>query len=177
MPDVGGKEISGAIGSPTEERRRSPRYPFTSSIEATDANSGERITGRASDIGFGGCYVETICPFAVGTDAKIKIIKGNESFEAQAKIVTSQNGMGMGVAFISALPNQIRIFQKWILEISGKVAPLPEPAEHKQEKKLSSNGSEKKEGNLVLGELLIALMRKGVLTEVEGKEMLKKLLQ
>ena len=40
-----------------------------------------------------------------------------------------------------------------------------------------TDGNLREESNYVLNELIIALMRKGVLTEAEGKAMLKKLLQ
>ena len=46
-----------------------------------------------------------------------------------------------------------------------------------QEQKEVADGNVKEETYYVLNELIIALMRKGALTETEGKAMLKKLLQ
>jgi hypothetical protein len=173
MSSAGEKDSSNTSQSTAPERRHNLRFPFTASIEAIESKSGARVTGRTSDLSLGGCYVDALSPFPVGTLATIKITRENESFEAQAKIVYSQIGMGMGIAFVSAQPKQVRLFQRWLLEISGKELPLPEPSAEQPEPVVSAPGEKK---NYVLSELLITLMRKGVLTETEGKELLKKLL-
>src|SRR5215469_213127 len=102
-----------AVASPAE-RRRNLRFPFSATVEAMEAKSGMNVSGRVCDLGLGGCYIDTLNPFPVGTDAKLRITKENEAFEAQGKIVSSQMGIGMGVAFVSAQPSQMRVFQKWI---------------------------------------------------------------
>ena len=155
------------------ERRRNLRYPFTASVDAVEPKSNAKISGRTSDISLGGCYVETISPFPAETIIKIRLTKERETFEADAKVVLSKVGMGMGVAFISAVPQQIRIFQKWINNINGNSSPelnVPEQTE-----KDATQGNSKNEQDYVLTELLIALMRKGVLSDAEGKAMLQKL--
>jgi hypothetical protein len=168
-------------GTPEEltpqERRRTLRFPFTASIEVIETKSGARITGRTSDLGLGGCYVDVMTPFPIGSEAQARIIRGTESFEANVKVVFSQVGMGMGLAFVSAQPSQYRLFQRWIQEISGKVAPLPESNEP-EKRKYSVESSQPENGDKdshVLHELLVALMRKKVLTEEEGMALLKKL--
>jgi len=162
-----------AVASPAE-RRRHLRFPFSATVEAVETKSGTKVTGRTSDLGFGGCYVDTLSPFPVGTEAKIRILRKNESFEAQARVVYSLLGMGMGLAFISAQPKQVRLFQSWLLEISGQPvsgqdassqqAPETAPAEITQTLK-----------NVVLSDLIMTLMQKKVLTEREGKDLLRKL--
>jgi hypothetical protein len=170
------KRDSISLVEPTaRERRKTLRFPLTASIEATETTSGARILGRTSDLSLGGCYVDTISPFPVGTDARIQITRGNEVFEAQAKVVYSQIGMGMGLAFLSAEPKEVRLFQRWVLEIGGKEAESP--VVPGPEQGVVANASPKEEKYFVLNELIIALMRKGILNEVEGKEMLKRLLQ
>jgi hypothetical protein len=155
------------------ERRRHLRFPFTASVEATEPHSNAKIKGRISDLGLGGCYVDTINPFAVGTVIKILLTNDNATFEADAKVVFSQVGMGMGVAFISAPPQQFRIFQRWLSELAAKSLPEQElPKEPKTDVVLPNSTNSH---DCVLGELLIALVRKGVLSEVEAKEMLQKL--
>lgn len=155
------------------ERRRHVRLPFTASVEAIDAQSHLKLSGRISDLGLGGCYVDTINPFAVGTVIKIRLIREKVTFEADAKVVFSHVGMGMGVAFISALPQQFRIFQKWVNELAGK--SLPEQEQPKETEADVAVPNSTKNQDFVLGELLITLMSKGVLSEVEGKAMLQKL--
>ena len=112
-----------AVASPGE-RRQHLRFPFSATVEAIEIKTGTKVTGRTTDLGLGGCYVDTLSPFPVGTEAKIRILRENESFEAQAKVVYSLIGMGMGLAFVSAQPKQIRLFQRWVLEISGQPVPV-----------------------------------------------------
>jgi hypothetical protein len=169
------KDTISVVETTARERRKSLRFPLTASVEATESTSGVRIVGRTSDLSLGGCYIDSISPFPVGTIATIRIMRGNETFEAQTKVVYSQMGMGMGMSFISAEPKQVRVFQRWVLEISGKEAHSPGVPE--QEQKEVADGNVKEETYYVLNELIIALMRKGALTETEGKAMLKKLLQ
>ena len=156
-----------------KERRRDLRFPFTASVDAVEPQSKAKISGRTSDISSGGCYVDTISPFPVETVIKIRLTKENVTFEADAKVVLSQIGMGMGVAFISALPQQIRIFQKWLNELKGKSAPEPDVPE--QPENVAAQGNSMDEQRYVLSELLLTLIRKGVLSDDEGKAMLRKL--
>src|SRR5271154_4329844 len=83
------------------ERRRSLRFPFLADFEGLEPKSSIRIEGRVSDIGSGGCYVETINPLPEETLLHIRIHKEKECFAAQAKVASSQTHMGMGLVFIS----------------------------------------------------------------------------
>lgn len=107
------------------ERRRHRRFPIIASVEAIEMQSHTTLKGRITDLGFGGCYVDTMNPFAAGTVIKIRLTKEKDTFEADAKVMFSQIGMGMGVAFISAMPPQLQIFQKWLNELAGKAFILP----------------------------------------------------
>jgi hypothetical protein len=166
-------EANNAIAVP-EERRRNLRYPFSATVEAIENQSGTKIVGRTSDLGLGGCYVDTISPFPVGTEAKIRITRDNESFDAQAKVVFSMVGMGMGLAFVSAQPKQVRLFQRWVQEISGQPVPVREaPVQSPQESAPAEETQTLK--NFVLSDLIMTLMQKRVLTDLEGKDLLRKL--
>jgi hypothetical protein len=158
-----------------DERRRNARFPFSASIEALEIKSGTRVRGRTSDLGLGGCYVDTMSPFPVGDVLSVTITKDNETFQAKAKVVYSMVGMGMGLAFIAADPEQVKIFQRWMLELNGQKPAAPSAAVDSQANApVESNGSEPQ---YVLSELIIALMRKGVLDKADGNAMLRKLNQ
>lgn len=163
----------------TAERRGNLRFPFTASVEAIEPKSGTRIHGRSTDLGLGGCYVDSLNPYAVGTVVKICITKDRESFETKAMVTFSQVGMGMGLSFIASEPQQSQLFQRWVTELSAESA-LPvanEPAFTASETaKEASHGETAGDDRFyVLNELVIALMRKGVLSEGDCKEMLRKL--
>jgi hypothetical protein len=155
------------------ENRRHARFPLTALVEALEPRSNTQISGRCSDVSLGGCYVDTLSPFPEGTIIRIRLTRENTSFEANAKVVFSQIGMGMGVAFTSSEKDQFRIYQKWIDQLSGNSSPEPNVLEGQQQS--GGNANVQEEQYYVLNELVIALMRKGILTEVEGKAMLKKL--
>jgi hypothetical protein len=166
-------ETESAVVMAPADRRRSLRFPFSATVEMLETSSGAKITGRTADLGLGGCYIDTLSPLPVGTEVILTILKGNESFEAQGKVTFSQIGMGMGVAFVSAQPSQIRTFQKWIQEISGTSAPLPD----RGVEEAASAGPTQTDNRAILSELILTLMKKKVLTEPEGKDLLKKLFQ
>jgi hypothetical protein len=165
------------------ERRRTLRFPFTASIEAIEEKSGTRINGRISDLGLGGCYVDALNPFPVGALLSIKITKDKESFEAKAKVVYSLVGMGMGLAFIAADPNQVKLFQRWIFALNGGKPPARGAAEGGPAKTAAAEAPAKSaavenkgdEAQYVLNDLIVALMRKGVLDKEDGNAMLRKL--
>jgi hypothetical protein len=94
-------------------------------------------------------------------------------------VTFSQVGMGMGLSFIASEPQQSQIFQRWVTQLSGEGA-APPPVETVLGETKSANESSHwetpgDERLYVLNELVIALMRKGVLSEGDGKEMLRKL--
>ena len=168
----------GAIESSTPaifvERRRGPRYPVTATVEAVDLKSGTRTQARTSDLSRGGCYVDTTSPFPVETTVKMRLRKDTRSFEVEARVVYSLVGMGMGLAFTGADPEQVEVLQRWIGELSGELPPelsaagLAEPIR-------ASKGSNN-EQSYVLGTLVLELMRQGVLSNEKGKTMLEHLL-
>jgi hypothetical protein len=163
-------------GTPAE-RRRNARYPFTASIEAIETKSGTRLNGRTTDLGLGGCYVDAPNPFPMGNVLSIKISRDGESFQAKAKVTYSQIGVGMGLAFIAADPAQVTVFQRWILELSGEQPVLAAPEESPASAPAANApaASATNEPQFVLSELIIALMRKGVLDKEDGNAMLRKL--
>jgi len=158
------------------ERRRSPRFHFSATVEVVEIKSGTQINARINEIGLGGCYADTLNPFPNGTDVKLRIRRENESFEANARVVYSTIGMGMGLAFTAAQPKQVQIFQRWLQEMNGEPAVVPETSEE-----VTSNSAARQKTqsskDAVIGDLITALMRKNILSEREGKDFLRKLSQ
>lgn len=171
-----------SVSTPAE-RRRNLRFPFSAAVEVVEIKTNTKISGRTSDLGLGGCYVDTISPFPVGTEANLRIIRQNESFEALVKVVYSSLGMGMGLSFISAQPKQFTLFQRWLLEISGQPVsgemlleetPSTEAPSQAASEPLPAETSHTL-SDAVLTELIMTLMQKKVLTEKEGKDLVRKL--
>jgi hypothetical protein len=166
-------QIGKSAGADAHERRRNARYPFTATVEAVESSSKTRIQGRTTDLSRGGCYVDTITSFPAGSMVKMRLTKENRSFEAQAEVVYSLDSMGMGVKFTSTDPEQLWIVEKWIGELSGEVQPEPELPQL-SDQSCTKEGPSNKEC-LVLNELVMELMRQGVLSEAKCRAMLQKL--
>jgi len=110
-----------AISCSTEaipvERRRNPRFAFTAEVEVLESNSGIVIPGRTADLSRGGCYVDTFNPFPAETVVKLRLTKWDQSFEAQAKVIYSTVGQGMGLMFVSVGREQLSIMESWMNEL------------------------------------------------------------
>jgi hypothetical protein len=155
------------------ERRRHTRYPLTVTVEAVEGKSQTRIHGRTSDLSRGGCYVDTISSFPTGSVVKMRLTKDTRSFEAQAEVVYSLVGMGMGVKFTSGDPQQLLTLEKWVGELSGKLLPeLEFPQSSDQSCSPASSGNVEYR---VLNDLITELTMQGVLSTEKSKTMLQKL--
>ncbi len=169
------KKAGDSAGVAAKERRQHPRYAVSAMAETVDLQSDTRVTGRISDIGIGGCYVEVMSPFAVGAVVKVTITKDGKSFATKGKVLYSTGGIGMGLIFTEIEASQQPVLDRWIAELSGDVAP--EPKAEQAETPVRSEASAIDEQRYVLNDLIITLIRKRVLTDAEGKALLQKLMQ
>jgi hypothetical protein len=167
--------ISSAGGVAAQERRQHPRYPFSASAEAVHLQADTRLNGRVSDVGRGGCYIDTINPFPVGADVKLRVMKGETSFVAQGRVLYAAPGMGMGLAFTKIEPERIHVLEQWLRELRAESSPEARALEEDNTGQLLPRSAN--ESKYVLNELIVALVRKRVLTEGEGRALLKKLMQ
>src|ERR1700722_3453976 len=111
-----------------KERRTTARYPFTATCDATEPKSHAKIIGRTSDLGRGGCFIDTIGPFPVGTVLVVRINREERTLTIEGKVAFAQPGMGMGLAFTKVAPDQQAILDEWIGELSGEPVVKTEPA-------------------------------------------------
>src|SRR5271166_1881066 len=98
---------NGLYAVAAEERRTHPRFSFTAAVEAIDSKSRITLSARTSDLGRGGCYVDAFCPFPLKTPVRIRLINERSSFVANATVVYSRIGMGMGLRFNDVEPGQL----------------------------------------------------------------------
>ncbi len=183
-----GNKRSG-LGRAAAENRKATRYPFSPEAEAVDVRANTRVGGRLSDIASLGCYMDTICPFPAKATIALTIIKDRESLKVEAEVVYSQIGMGMGLQFTAAAPDQLRLLEKWIEELRGAANPDAEAA--KSEAKPNSKLEARLDSELerpqnpprdmdeelreVLSDLVTLLGRKNIMNEVEEKAILQRL--
>jgi c-di-GMP-binding flagellar brake protein YcgR len=96
------------------ERRATPRHSLVLSAEIRLENSGPTTRARVSDLSVGGCYVDTMNPFPVGTMIHLRLTHSGETFESKAQVVCEAPRMGMGMAFLETPPAQLELLERWL---------------------------------------------------------------
>jgi hypothetical protein len=162
-----------------DERRKSARFPISATAEMQELRTRTRLTGRASDLGVGGCYVDTISPFPVSAPLLISLKSESHGFLAKAKVTYAVSGMGMGLAFTEMAADQRARLSAWLRELSGEVLEPPTEKEFVEAigpPAAEPNASAKPGGMLeAMYELVALLANKQVLTEYEVKLLRQKL--
>ena len=170
------------------ERRSAQRFPFTAAAEVIDLQSKARVAGRTSDLGLGGCYIDTPAPLAVGARVQIRLEQGKREFEAAGAVTYALVSMGMGLAFTEIKPEFKAVLKGWIAELSGEkiiaieeMPPAPKPAAQETvargqvaapEDVLAASPATNR---LVLNELINLMVRKKVISEEEAAALLRQI--
>jgi hypothetical protein len=154
------------------ERRGGDRHMFTASADVVELSSGARFSTRTTDLGPGGCFVDTTNPFPVGSNLHVKLHKGKTTFETSGVVVYSQNGLGMGIAFHELAHDRRAALESWLADLTGG-----EPHHHESAHEaaapvkpfLHARGTGQNPSLVRLVQLMIG---KGILTEAEGSSVL-----
>jgi hypothetical protein len=99
------------------KERAVKRCPFVASVEVLELSTGTKLVARTSEIGLGGCYIDALTPFGIGTAVAIKIVRDQGSFHAKGRIVYADATFGMGLKFEGLDPEQRAILENWVAEI------------------------------------------------------------
>lgn len=169
MPDHGSKNLiqppAGKSSSVKEaERRSSDRHMFTASAEVVELVSGARFSTRTTDLGPGGCFIDTTNPFPVGAAVRVTVRKGKNEFHTPGTVVYSQQGLGMGISFSDLDPQQRKALDEWISDLTHG-SYLSSDAVH-VDRKIGTEGPGASQTALV--RLVRLMISKGILTEAEG---------
>jgi hypothetical protein len=115
-------------------RRNKPLHPakqrsvrrclLVASAEVTELRSGTVLSGRTSELGLGGCYVDSLNPFPEGTLVGLRILRDQGVFETKAKVVYCDPRFGMGLAFAETPPDQRSLLETWLVEIVSRLRPV-----------------------------------------------------
>jgi hypothetical protein len=150
------------------ERRSADRHSFTASAEVVELASGARFSTRTTDLGPGGCFVDTMVPFPVGAQVKVAVRKDKTQFDTRGTVVYSQHGLGMGIAFDALDASQRAALDDWLMELTGarkvaarEVVQTPHNA-----------ASHRAENSATVVRLVRLMIGKGIITEAEGSSVL-----
>jgi len=104
------------------DRRDAPRYPLVLIAEVTETLSGTRMMTRTSDVSRTGCYLDTVKPNPKGALIQLRLMRGEEVFQTQARVVYVSPGLGMGVRFHEhVLESQLLVLDRWLSDASGNM--------------------------------------------------------
>jgi hypothetical protein len=106
------------------KRRSVRRCPFVASAEVTELNSGTILSGRTSELGLGGCYVDSLNPFPESTHVGLRILRDQGVFETKAKVAYCDPRFGMGLAFTDMAPEHRSLLEDWLTEIVTQLKPI-----------------------------------------------------
>jgi hypothetical protein len=106
------------------KQRSVRRCPLVASAEVTELRSRTLLTARTSELGIGGCYVDTLNPFPKGTLVELRILRDQGVFETKAKVVYCDPRFGMGLAFTQMTPDQRSLLEAWLAEIVSQLRPV-----------------------------------------------------
>jgi PilZ domain len=109
------------LPSQPTKQRSVRRCPLVASVEVTELDSRTLLSGRTSEIGLGGCYVDSLNSFPEGSIVGLRILRDQGVFETKAKVVYSDPGFGMGLAFTDMMPNQRSLLEAWLAEIVSQL--------------------------------------------------------
>jgi PilZ domain len=177
MEQLSKASIVPIAGEPAEKRRH-PRFPFSTGGEAFDPQANVRVTGRLSDISRSGCYMDTISPFAVNAAIILTVTREGRTFKTKAKVVYSLNGMGMGMMFTTTEPDQAHVLDLWLAELGGLIHLEPDPAQldaNTEAVPVKAAPVVDQELRDIVRELIVELSRKSIVGDVEAMAMMRKL--
>ena len=149
------------------ERRGADRHYFTASADVIELSSGARFSTRTTDLGPGGCFVDTMTPFPVGAKVRVTVKKAKSDFQTEGTVVYSQTGLGMGIAFAELNADQRFALQEWLTELTGGKQLLHD-APHAAKAPFSGHSVD----HASLVRLVQLMVGKGIFTEAEGASVL-----
>jgi hypothetical protein len=106
------------VANSVEKRRRFARYLFIAAADVISLDTNTRLSSQTSELGMGGCYIDTLNPFPEGTLDRVRLVKDNGVLECSAKVMYVLPGFGMGLAFAHLPQDQKLMLEKWIAELA-----------------------------------------------------------
>jgi len=94
------------------ERRKHPRFKVSVPVEVRAQFSDAPLHCTTADISLGGCYIENMYTYPVGTPLELKL-QLEDTLLILAKVVTRYPQVGNGIQFEKILPEdeaQLRAF-------------------------------------------------------------------
>ena len=113
------------MSMPDHDRREYSRLKLHVPVEMITETSDSPIRGATSDLSLGGCYIETIFPFPVGTNLELKLqIDG--TLLVLATVVTCDPQVGNGIRFSKMLPEDFEELHAFLVATEKEASETKE---------------------------------------------------
>jgi hypothetical protein len=96
-------DLRSGSGEPRPEQRKYPRLKASVPVELSAPGSDVPFRCATSDLSEGGCYIETMFPFPIGTILEMSL-QINGTLLALGTVVTCYTQVGNGIEFTRMLP-------------------------------------------------------------------------
>jgi hypothetical protein len=100
----------------TVERRSAPRHAMVLAADVIELPRGAKLNARTADISLTGCYIDTLNPVPQGSEVRVRITHGTETFVSLGRVVYVSYGLGMGITFINMEDDQRTRLELWFFE-------------------------------------------------------------
>jgi len=102
------------VARDVHDRRAYPRIKCANSVEIHLKNQEAPIRARTADMSLGGCFIEMSSPLAKGSDIRVGIWVKEVKLWAQARVITSTPGYGIGVQFTEMSEHERAELQRFL---------------------------------------------------------------
>jgi hypothetical protein len=111
------------MSNPYSVQRSAPRYSILAIAELSDQSSTMCIVGKTSQISRRGCYVAT--PSTLPLDTLLNVVISHEgvTFMTSGKVIYIHEGIGMGIVFVDAGQEQLKILDGWLAGAAQSESP------------------------------------------------------
>jgi PilZ domain-containing protein len=99
------------------EKRSHFRIAVSIRGEMVELSTGAHVIGMASDLGFGGCFVETKHPFPAGTKVGVRLSWEGSTFRCRGLVTHADGAHGMGLVFTEADPSETVSVLDWLTSV------------------------------------------------------------
>jgi len=99
---------------PQTNRRRFQRLKLRVPLEIHVETSAAPMRLATSDLSLGGCYIETIFPFPIGTVLDLRMNINDATLPIEATVATSDPQVGNGITFMKMLPEDQEMLKAFI---------------------------------------------------------------
>ncbi len=101
------------------ERRKNPRFKISVPVEIHSETSAAPLHCATSDLSLGGCYIESMYPFAAGTCLNLKL-EAAATLVISARVVTCDPQFGNGIEFLHMLPEHRAALTKFLEHVASQ---------------------------------------------------------